>query len=56
VQLDFEEQGTGGRRLSDIRGQNSRMKVITCGGSSYEPFSQRKGIMEGSISVSWHIF
>jgi hypothetical protein len=41
--MKFKEQSTGGRGLSDVRerGQNSRIKVITCGGS-YELFSQEK--------------
>jgi hypothetical protein len=42
VQLEFEEQSIGGRGLSDVRERtNSRMKVITCGGSKYELFSQK---------------
>ena len=43
VQLEFEEQSTGGRGYQMYKGgQNSSMMVITWRGSSYELFSEKK--------------
>ena len=41
--LEFDEQSTGGRGLSDVGGRtNRRVKVITWGGSSYVLLLQTK--------------
>jgi len=54
VQLEFEEQSTGGRGLSDVRGRtkqqdegNYMWRFIT-----HNPSHKRKDIMEDSTSVS----
>ena len=55
--LEFDEQSTGGRGLSDVGGRtNRRVKVITWGGSSYDCCYKQKDIMVDSISVQYRIY